>query len=480
MNKKIYPFKREPRDHQLKCWDMAKDEDEFAKFMDMGTGKSKVLIDNICYLYDNDKIDAALICSFKGTYADWITDHLPKDMPDHIAYKVLLWDSSKAANKGFKAKFEDICRPCDELRILVMNTEGLSSKGPIEAAYRFVSGSRTMMAVDESTMIKNHKAKRTIAATNIGRQAMYRRIMTGRPIVQNPLDVFAQVEFLGHHLLGFASYYSFRSRYALLEDQYVSRDRIVKKVVGFQRIDELIENLKDFSFQIYKKDCLDLPDKVYETVRVNLTKEQKDLYEQMLALATTEYQNEVLTATNALSVLLRIHQITCGIFPVPDGENKLLDNEKMSALMSTIDEMSGKIIIWAGYKDNIRNIVQTLRKEFGDETVGDYYGDTSQVLRRENIERFQNPDDSMRFFVGSPQTGAFGITLTAASNVIYYSNTFNLEHRLQSEDRAHRIGQTNKVTYVDIITSNTVDEQILGALMNKKKLSDLVLDCLGT
>jgi len=479
MDKKVYPFKTVPYDHQFVCWDRSKEEEAYGLFMDMGTGKSKVMIDTFSYLYDASKIDCVLILAGKGSYADWVDEHIPIHIPSHIKYKILLWDSTKAGNKGFKHDFDDICRPCDQLRILVMNTEAMSAKKPIDAAYRFVSGAKCIMGIDESTMIKNHKAKRTIACKNIGLQALYRRIMTGRPIVQNPLDVFAQMDFLGQELHGHSTYFSFRARYAIMEDQRISRDRIIKKVTGYQRVDELIEMMKKFSFQIYKEDCLDLPDKVFETIKVELTDEQQSLYDDMLGLAVAEYQGEELTASNALGVLLRIHQITCGIFPVIDGTNKLLENNKMEALLNVIEEMNGKIIIWAGYKDNLQQIAEVLKEKYGSHTVGTYYGATPRDERKVNIQRFQDPDDSMRFFVGSPQTGAYGITLTEAQNVIYYSNSFNLEHRLQSEDRAHRIGQKKTVTYVDIITKKTIDEKIVMALKAKKTLSDMVLDCLG-
>ena len=135
---------------------------------------------------------------------------------------------------------------------------------------------------------------------------------------------------------------------------------------------------------------------------------------------------------------------------------------------------SGKVIIWANYRSDIKDIADVLAAEYGKKSVVSYFGDTSNEDRQEAVRRFQTDPDCM-YFVGNPQTGGFGITLTAATNVVYYSNSYNLEHRLQSEDRAHRIGQKNAVTYVDLICRKSVDEKIVKALREKKQLSAQVL-----
>ena len=137
--------------------------------------------------------------------------------------------------------------------------------------------------------------------------------------------------------------------------------------------------------------------------------------------------------------------------------------------------MRGKVIIWANYRHDIKSIVKLLQKTYGFESVAAYFGDTPSEERQEIITRFQDPDSELKYFVGNTQTGGYGITLTAAQNVVYYSNNFDLEKRLQSEDRAHRIGQTNKVTYVDLVAKDTVDEKIVKALRNKLNLAQEVL-----
>ena len=143
--------------------------------------------------------------------------------------------------------------------------------------------------------------------------------------------------------------------------------------------------------------------------------------------------------------------------------------------MDLIEEVNGKAIIWATYTHDILNIASTIRERFGEDSVACYYGGTQQDDRQDIVNRFQDKRDPLRFFVGQPKTGGYGITLTAANTVIYYSNSYDLEIRLQSEDRAHRIGQTNKVTYIDLVSPNTIDEKILTALRSKIDIAGEVL-----
>ena len=172
---------------------------------------------------------------------------------------------------------------------------------------------------------------------------------------------------------------------------------------------------------------------------------------------------------------MRLHQIVCGHVKSDDGTETPIENNRIDELLEVIGEMQGKTIIWANYRQNILEIVETLQGLFGVDAVASYFGDTDVDERERVIKDFQDPESSLRFFVGNTQTGGYGITLTQAQNVIYYSNSFDLEKRLQSEDRAHRIGQVNKVTYVDLVCKDTIDEKIVTALRNKLDLAQEVL-----
>jgi SNF2 family DNA or RNA helicase len=330
------------------------------------------------------------------------------------------------------------------------------------------------MAIDESTTIKTPTAKRTRTIVELGKQAKYRRILTGSPVTKSPLDLYKQCEFLDPWLLGFQSYYAFRQRYAQMVERNFGGRR-VQLVVSYKRLDELSNKLEPFSYRVLKEDCLDLPDKIYIKRIVELSDEQKKLYSTMKQMAIAHMNGKTLSAPNVLSQLMRLHQITCGHFKSDDGQVQEVKNSRLEELMDVLDETEGKAIIWANYVYDIENIVKTIKAQYGEESVVQYYGAIPAETRQTNIQKFQDMDSKVRFFVGNPQTGGYGITLTCANTVIYYSNGYDLEKRLQSEDRAHRIGQKKSVTYVDLIAENTVDEKIVKALRKKIDIASEIL-----
>ena len=225
-----------------------------------------------------------------------------------------------------------------------------------------------------------------------------------------------------------------------------------------------------------KEDCLDLPDKMYTKRLVPLSEEQNKSYKEMKRLALTKLANgELATTQSVLTQIMRLQQICCGHIQDDEGNLVTFPNGRQKELLDICEEVQGKAIIWATYTYDIQQIAQSLRDRFGPDAVATYYGATPQEERQELVQRFQDKESSLRFFVGQPRTGGYGITLTAATTVIYYSNSYDLEIRLQSEDRAHRIGQTNKVTYVDIVAPDTIDEKILKALQEKINLAQTVL-----
>ena len=225
-----------------------------------------------------------------------------------------------------------------------------------------------------------------------------------------------------------------------------------------------------------KKDCLDLPEKTYVKREVTLTDDQAKLYTQMKKLALAQLDNgEMATTQSVLTQLMRLQQITCGFLQPDDEPIQEIKSNRLNELLSVVEETQGKIIIWATWTYDIRKIAELLSKEYGEDSVATYYGETHQDDRQEIVKRFQNPESKLRFFVGQPRTGGFGLTLTAAQTVIYYSNSYDLEIRLQSEDRAHRIGQEANVLYIDLVAAKTVDEKILKALRDKIEISSQVL-----
>ena len=235
------------------------------------------------------------------------------------------------------------------------------------------------------------------------------------------------------------------------------------------------EKIKPFSFRILKDECLDLPPKTFMKRIVQLTEEQRKVYTQMKKIALAELNGKVVTTSNVITQLMRLHQITCGHFKSDDGTTQLLKNNRLDELLDVLDEIEGKAVIWAHYRYDIEVIVNALTKKFGEGTVVTYFGDTTVDERQRAIKLIQNPDSKVRFIVGTPQTGGYGITLTGASTMIYYSNGYDLEKRQQSEARIDRIGQTRNMTYIDIIAEDTVDEKIVSALKKKVNIASKVM-----
>jgi len=466
-----YKFKTKPYEHQLTALEKSWNKETYAYFMEMGTGKTKVLIDNLAMLYDKGKVDGALIVAPKGVIKTWYEQELPTHLPNHIENVTVLWQSN--ITKKQQEKLESLFEIETALHILIMNVEAFSTDKGVKFASKFLNSHKVLMAIDESTTIKTPTAKRTKNIVSLGRQAKYRRIMTGSPVTKNPLDLYTQCEFLDTWLLNFASYYAFRNRYAEMKTLHM-HGRQIQVVSGFKNLSELSDKLHGFSYRVLKEDCLDLPEKIYMKRQIKLTKEQQKVYDQMKKEALAFFNGKRVTTVSALTQLMRLHQITCGHFTSDDGSTQVIKNNRINELMEVLDEIEGKAIIWAHYQHDIANIIKEVEKVHGPGSIVDYYGLTPQENRQDNIRKFQNGSEC-RFLVGTPQTGGYGITLTKANTVIYYSNGYDLEKRLQSEDRAHRIGQKKSVTYVDLICEETVDEKIVKALRKKINIASEVL-----
>ena len=320
-----------------------------------------------------------------------------------------------------------------------------------------------MLVVDESSRIKRPSAKRTKMITKFSTMAKYKRIMTGTPVTRGAEDVYSQFKFLDPNILGYDSFYSFKSQYCVMGGWEN------KQIVSYRKLHELTKSIEGHSYRVLKKNCLDLPKKIYQRYPIELTKKQREIYDTLKKEFVTELEGERMTAPEAITRLLRLQQIICGWFPT---EDKILPiegkNPRLEALNQILSEIDSKVIIWARFKADLRAIEASL----GDRAVS-YHGDVSSEAREDAVERFQN-DPKIQYFVGQPQSGGIGLTLTAAEYAIYYSNSFDLETRLQSEDRCHRIGTTTNVTYIDIEASKTIDGKIIKSLRTKKSLADVV------
>jgi SNF2 family DNA or RNA helicase len=467
-----YPFKNKPFLHQQAYLQRFWDFPVAALFADMGTGKSFMLINNAAMLYDKGKINAVLVVAPKGVYRNWYDTEIPKHLPEHIVHRMAIW--SPSPRKAEAKALDDLFVSTEDLKILCMNVEAFSTAKGTAFAKRFLFVHDAMMIIDESTTIKTPGSARSKNTEKVGRGARFRRIATGSPVTKSPMDLYQQCAFLSDGCLNISSYYAFQARYAVVVERQLASHSF-KQIVGYRRLDELKEKLDRFSFRVKKEECLDLPDKLYVKREVDLTDEQVKAYNDMKAVAMALIDGGMVSTVNALTQLMRLHQIVCGHVKLDDGTVKELPNKRIDELMAIVEETDGKMIIWANYRHDIEAIKLALQKEYGMNSVATYYGDTEAEERQRIVNRFQDPNDELRFFVGNPSTGGYGLTLTAAATMVYYSNSFDLEKRLQSEDRAHRIGQTKNVTYIDLIAPGTVDEKIVKALRNKIDIATQVL-----
>ena len=344
----------------------------------------------------------------------------------------------------------------------------------MDFAKKFLSSHKTLMGIDESTTIKNPAAKRTKNIVSLSPLTKYRRILTGSPVTKSPLDLFTQCYFLDPFLLDQSSYYVFRTRYAICRKINVS-GRSVEIVVGYRNLAELSDKLKGFSYRVLKDDCLDLPKKTFVKRTVELTDEQKKIYKQMKEEAIAFLNGKMVTSATVITQLMRLHQITCGHFTSNDGKVQDVKSNRIAQLMDVLEEMEGKAVIWAHYRYDIRKIVEAISKKYGENAVVTYYGDTSTDDRQKAIKKIQDPESPVRFIVGTPQTGGYGITLTGASTMIYYSNGYDLEKRMQSEARIDRIGQEKPMTYIDLIAEDTIDTKIVTSLRNKVNIASEIM-----
>jgi SNF2 family DNA or RNA helicase len=431
--------------------------------MEMGTGKTKVTIDNLAYLFFKRKVTAALIIAPKSVYLNW-ENEIETHMPDVLKYKIFKWNIDKPKDYHDLQSFKD-------LKIFLINVEALSTKRGFEACVEYLKTNKlNFVTVDESTTIKNRSAKRTKNILALQRLALIRRILTGSPVTKSPLDLYTQCQFLSPELLGFSSYLAFRNRYAEMTDIPVGSGRYISVPKYYKRIEELEMKLKQFATRIRKDECLDLKPKVRQKRFIELDGDGKRIYERLRTTALAIVEDSTISFSNKLTEIIKLHQVCNGFTKNDDGEIMTLHKSKLNALDEILEETDGKVIIWANYIYNINEIIEFLEKKYGKETVVSIYGAVDVKTRKEAVRRIQE-DPKTRFLVGNPTTGGFGLTLTAVNTVIYFSNNYNLEVRKQSEDRAHRMGQKGTVVYIDIVARNTLDEAIMKSLTSKGQIA---------
>lgn len=525
-------MKTSPLQHQTQAIEQFGDTESSALFAEMGCGKTWIALAMAEALHKRGLIDSIVVLAPKGALHVW-REECDKHM-DPATFDVLTWTSQPtAAERRAREGFGDFF--CI-LSVLACNTESFPKSKGASYVEAFLRKHRSLFIIDESCDIKNPKASRTKAIIKLAHLAPYRRILDGLPNPNSPLDFFAPCYFLDWRHLGHQSFYSFRGRYAKLENRTTLRcsckhtvfehnggklkagnpvgggvcflcacesfrGRRYQDIIGYKNLDELQAKLKKFAFRITKAECLDLPPKVFQTRHVEMGEFQAALYRQVRDAGREELEALGMpTADQVLVRITRLHQIVCGAFLDAEILADTLVGSRLEALVAVLRQISGKTVIWATYRENIAQIMASLEEEFGKGSAISYFGDTPQAERAGLIQAFQQGTvpaveslgdvprgtlegpgeiltDGPRFLVGHPRTGGLGVTLTAASHVVYFSNTYNLRLRSQSEDRTHRKGSEihESVTYIDLVTPGTVDERILEVLKAKKNLSEAVM-----
>ena len=520
-----YEFKLEPYDHQREALKSTWNSPIAALLMEYGTGKTKVILDNVGILYEHPAYDveALLVVAPNSVHVQWVEEQVPDHLPDRIKHVSRYWKPNNT--KKFKKTLEDYWAPKykNHLKIFTVNVEALaSSKRAQNFILHFMKAFKTFLVMDESTRIKTPSAKTTKFAMKMAKLAEWRRTLTGNEVTRVPFDVYAPYKFLDVDFWGGMSFQVFQHRYGKWKTNYrhaktikakykcphchrfttlevtrvagiavckcglcnkICRDRLPWKakqviqndgkfeyptLIGYKNMPELRERTGKIAFIARKEDCLDLPEKVYQPVYAELNAEQKRIYKELKQTLYTEYNDTELTVANKIALSVRFQQIVGGFFP-ETGEPIGPKNPKLTALIYDLDDIScpDPIIIWSRFTAEIEAIAEAIQKKYVDKRVVTYYGATKKSERAQIIKDFKKGE--IDFFIANPASAGTGLNLQNAYIQYYYSNSFKAEDRWQSEDRTHRNGQTQTCLYKDIFIKGTIDDSV-------KRSSELKMD----
>jgi len=480
-----YPHKRRPFSHQYYVLDNSWPLKEYALLAEMGLGKTFMTVTNLGLLWSNRKITKAIVICPKTLMKNWDRE-FQATWPSRWSVETHVWGGMTTERE--KNSWRSLARsyePGDGLRVFIINVDALITKRGkmgIESFFKRIPGD-TACIVDESTKIKSMKAQRTKAAITIGARCQYRRILTGLPSPNNPADLYGQFAFLSGdggrecRILGFKTPQQFEARFCNIQELKLGprRVRAIKPGIRKGREQELQRLIDPYSMRLTKKQCLDLPDQIYKRRDVELTPEQNRAYDKLVQEVVLEHKKGLVTATNVLTKMLRFQQIVCGHLTTIQGNLIELPENRSAALMESLEEIEGKVIIWAHFRHTIDLITTKIRGVHGAETCDFIRGDVSTRNRDRIVEDFQDSKSDLRYLVAHPGTAGFGLTLTESCVQVFFSRDFSLETRLQAEDRIHRIGQDKTCVYLDLVTPDTIDENILRALRGKIQMSASVL-----
>lgn len=454
-----YQFLTTPRAHQREALKRSWNQHNFALFMEGGTGKSKIVIDNAGLLYERGELDALLVTAPNGVHRNWI-EQVELHLPTRIPRTVALYRSGTVGWKKILAK-------ADGLPILLMNSEALSHPAGLDVAASFLRTYKApMLAADESHRFKTPSARRTRNAWKLRPLSAWRRLLTGTSVSQGYHELYAQFRILDPAIIGCQTYAEFKAQYCVMVEAAG-----FSKLVGYQNIPNLLARIAPYVFTVTKAECLDLPPQIFMTRDVELSSEQARIYRQL----RTEYLAEldsgaIIDGQLAITRLLRLQQILSGL-AIGDTAQQLLPCPRLQEAMDLIEEAQHKVLVWCRFNADITRLAELLEKA----KVGyaRYSGLLTEPQCAKELERFHS-DPACKVLLGTPRKGGIGLTLNEADTVIFYSHSFSWEDRKQATDRNHRDGQTRAVTYYDLMVPGTVDVKILTALASHQDVVNVM------
>lgn len=436
-------------------------------FLEMSLGKTKCSLNVAEILRSYKALSRVVIICPKAIQSVW-----QEEIPKHTFFEEepVIWENrpTRKTARAISGLFTQ------SFPIVIIRLEMFQKKSPdLKAFLEGYFDHPTLVILDESSKIKNVTTQRTPRLIEYCKDSAYRLILTGTPWTESPLDIFSQMEFL---MPGFwykfsgpwtpnilkKHWYIFRNRYAIMKEIRTGEGRTFKTMVGTRRTEEIAHKIQGHVTQQKKDDWLDLPEKIFQTLHVEMDTVQAKAYKQMKEQLILEYGDELLTAANAVTLLTRLRQIAGGFYP-ESGEPICKKIPGIDILLEDVSEYTGKVVIAASYVAEIKGIQRALIKEYGEDQVCTYYGATKN--REEELERFRS---TAQFMVLNPQTGAFGLNLQFASLMYLYSRPYSYEQNAQLVERIHRPGQKRSCIYKDIIHKDTVQEKVIKAFEKKK------------
>jgi SNF2 family DNA or RNA helicase len=449
-----------------------------------------------------------LIVCPPGIDTNWELGELPKHVPSEMDAEFFAWYTDNAKKKSQKLREKRILENRGKFVFVAISYNAFCTEAGKAFAKAFLTSRPCLLACDESHRIKNPKAMTTKVLLAASSYARYRRILTGTPVTNGPFDIFSQMKFLDKDFWkkhGVDDFYVFRNYFGEFEKQHAVRyvggkqvTHTYDQLVRYRNLDKLYEWISPYSSRLKKCDVLDLPEKIFTQVYYTLSGKHLKAYTELekaymtfvggcegtvleecpdladfdfsQCVEATEEAGELVTAELPIVRLLRLQQVLCGYVSTGPGEPEILidpkDNPRLKILLSTLEDVTGAVMIWCRFRKDIDLICEAL----GDQAVR-YDGQVDKDQRQESLRKIKSGE--ARFFVVSTSCSE-GYTLLEATTVIRYSSDFRLMNRLQADDRPHRIGQTNCVTYIDIICRDTVDEKISESLKNKEDVASVV------